>query len=137
MKKATIILVILFSALTTHVDAQNLTKEQCLKYISDMSNELVQHNTSEACPLENFRLEYETLKWEKHCDSSSEHQTLTLSGLYIDQDGTGDWICIKNSKGEVFKRCDKTAPGQKDRLEKLLKALQYLSKFTTKDPFAN
>jgi len=138
MKKATIILVILLSALVSNADAQNLTKEQCLKYICDMGNEYVQNINVEACPLENFRLEYDNIKYEKNCKDGLGKITFNLSGLYIEQDGSSDWYQIKNSKGEVFiSLCSYEKPSQKDRQEKLLKALKYLSQFATKDPFAN
>jgi hypothetical protein len=138
MKKATIILAILFSAISTHVDAQNLTKEQCLKYIMDLYSDIRSSSGGYKWTADNYRLEYDNIKYTYHNDNGTSGETIfNLSGLYIEQSKSGILYRIKNTKGEEFAMIDNEEPGQKERLEKLLKALKYLSQFATKDPFAN
>jgi hypothetical protein len=141
MKKATIILVILLSALNTHTDAQNLTKEQCLKYIMDLYNEDNQsRNETRKWTFENIRLEYDNLKFDLR-DSDNGKVTgvnFRLTGIYIYNNDNSGLLNIKNSLEESMRLAiESEKPSEKERIDKMLKALKYLSQFATKDPFAN
>ncbi len=140
MKKATIILAILFSALNTHIDAQNLTKEQCLKYILDLINTHYQTKTTTlSFTAENIRLEYNNLRFDIRNKDGVSPATFNLSGLIISkEEDDADYLSIRNLLGQtILYRSWAKSPSQKDRLERMLKALKYLSQFAIKDPFGN
>jgi len=142
MKKLIFLLSMCLWLVSNNAIAQNLSKEECLKYILDLRNEISVNHSDPCWVFSNFRLEYDLLKFDCHNTTTNKDEIfvfkLSEPIQIIPKTNNGkDELAIYNSSGVVLVVINNTIPGQKDRLERMLKAVNYLCKFKTADPFGS